>query len=756
MKGQVTLFVILGILIVAGAGLLIFLLSDDGEVTSEEFTSASKNRVQQFIDSCVEPATYEGLEIMRMRGGWLEIPGGVPVTVVEDNVVILESIDGPYLSDTSGFNEVPHWNVGNGPYIPTLSRMEEDLERYVEKKTVTCLDGFFSFVEEGFDVSAGDVSVEIEFDIATTVDVSLPVNVARDNEQFIVEGTQVTLPINMAKLHDYAIGLTMQELNNAYLEEHLKNLISHYGFKGVTNDEYTIPPIFMPVTGTSCNVETWNIDTTEERFKSILSETMYLLRVADTTYDDVLVSDGFDRASCAVANPSEDCVRQGALDSYIVPLFEEDMDIRIVHRYNPAWGLRSFDITPRDGNTIKPDTHEIRGVAMLSLLCYMRYTSKYTIEAPILVEVNDLWTDQTEIPVGNPDNDFTFRFFLETNLCGNQNRVCTGRPPIADDFAAAGVDVGGTPSQFCSQEHSGDLTFRVGDEVNDPLPGTSVWYRCGPISNTCYVGRTDDVGEVSGRLPYCRNGEVSTALGGYVDLYKPLTIRDNFDRYINLQTSELQNISLQVKLVHVPTFMQGWFYTDGYTQSTCAGVTADSIFASSVSELSRDTDEVFVNLLNPRGSLTPIVHFNHSTGVLEDVTLQPGTYNVDTSYVSLITIQSDVIEADDESVEVSASRDGGDVDRIFPLGEASVTWEYNGSEGVYTIYVPTNAYPEEDIVITELDGFAIQNNNFEYDIGIVPAGSSVRHNCANPQINNLPPLKVVERRWREKLAPTII
>lgn len=752
-KGQVTLFILLGILILAGAGLLVYLISGDDGVTIEDSTAQSKNRISLFIDSCVEPTTYEGLEIMRMRGGWINIPIGVPVTVVSDNVAILESATGPYLSDVPGLNEVPHWHIGNSPYIPTLEKMQSDMETYIEDRLDGCLDDFSVFVDEGFSVEVGSLEVNVSFDQATIVDVLIPVNATRDEESISIERTSVTLPINMRKLHETGLDLTFQELEGYYLEDHLKTLISHYGFAGVENDEYTIPPFFVPVTGTSCNVQRWNIDTTEERFKTILGDTMYLLRVANTNYDDVLISPGFSRASCQTATPSEECVGQGALDSYIQPIIGADDQIRVVHRYNPSWGLNGFDIKPRSGNIIEPDTHEIKGVAMLNLLCYMRYAFKYTVQAPILVEVNDLWTDQTEIPLGNPDNDFTFRFFLETDLQGNQFRVNTGRPTYItqlEDINGGSLD----DSTFCNHPNSGIISTKVEDQENNVIEGASVRYRCGPSENICYLGRTDENGWASGRLPYCSNGEISASKGDFIDAYETLTIGDGQDRQFSLSMHPLRELDVEAKLLHLPTLMEGWFYTDGYTESTCAGETAVAVFNSAVMDLGFPDDQVFVGLVHARNSLTPILNFNES-GIGTSAVLGPGRYDVSFSYSSTVTIEPSFLDTGDGNTqELSLNRNGGPRTGIYPLGDAQMSWDFDGSGDKVTFYIPTNKIPTERIEASDLSDFIIQGNELIYTVENIAAGSSVRHGCSNPAIGSVP-LRVVERRWRDIVGPLI-
>lgn len=116
-RGQITIFVIIALLLVAGI-LLFFLLQRRPTVTSPEFTDP-----QKFIDSCMKDSVGEALNIMMPQGGYLSPRN---YKLYEDNKVA-------YLCYTSKYYEAC---TNQEPLY--IKHLEEEINSYVKPKVEEC------------------------------------------------------------------------------------------------------------------------------------------------------------------------------------------------------------------------------------------------------------------------------------------------------------------------------------------------------------------------------------------------------------------------------------------------------------------------------------------------------------------------------------------------------------------------------------------------------------------------------------------
>ncbi|MDP6548153.1 MAG: hypothetical protein QF917_04320, partial [Candidatus Woesearchaeota archaeon] len=82
-KGQtVTIFLVIGLIIIISALLIIILNREEAKEPLEtgagkapEF--AGQTELKNYVDECLQDSVLQGLEIMRLQGGYIEIPDGI-------------------------------------------------------------------------------------------------------------------------------------------------------------------------------------------------------------------------------------------------------------------------------------------------------------------------------------------------------------------------------------------------------------------------------------------------------------------------------------------------------------------------------------------------------------------------------------------------------------------------------------------------------------------------------------------------------
>lgn len=187
-KSQITIFIIIGLVLIVVVGLLYYLstLSSEGEI-EEEARSTEKIKpelqaVENFVTQCLEVTAKEGLTLLGKQGGYIyRSQGGVLVDFREDDEGLFYIKKGENLVSYSIFPL--RQNIGNYyfdapeyPYIgfpsegpeglfgintlPTLNQMKSNLKNYIENNLADCIDDFQSFTE--YDITGSDFDVVVE------------------------------------------------------------------------------------------------------------------------------------------------------------------------------------------------------------------------------------------------------------------------------------------------------------------------------------------------------------------------------------------------------------------------------------------------------------------------------------------------------------------------------------------------------------------------------------------------------------------
>ncbi len=127
-RGQITIFIILAILIIAGVS--IYFVLREGKSSSDIPSEIEPIYVQ--ILSCLEETSKNGIEHNSLHGGYYEIPEAISIEYFSDNI--------PYY----------YWNLEK--HLPSLERIEIELGNYVYDYLKNCID-FEEFEEKGYKIS---------------------------------------------------------------------------------------------------------------------------------------------------------------------------------------------------------------------------------------------------------------------------------------------------------------------------------------------------------------------------------------------------------------------------------------------------------------------------------------------------------------------------------------------------------------------------------------------------------------------------
>ena len=140
-KSQVTLFIIVGIVILIMVAFIAYLISSDldGEAEHHEDTPAWARPVETFYKSCLDSVVDEGINRLSMRAGYYDLP---------------------LLAFNSMYGEVPYYFYFGESLFPGVERFEREMEKYINRNLDVCLRNFDTI--ENFNVTMGRINSNVE------------------------------------------------------------------------------------------------------------------------------------------------------------------------------------------------------------------------------------------------------------------------------------------------------------------------------------------------------------------------------------------------------------------------------------------------------------------------------------------------------------------------------------------------------------------------------------------------------------------
>ncbi|MBP7708322.1 hypothetical protein KA107_01445 [Candidatus Pacearchaeota archaeon] len=215
-RGQVTIFIILGIVLVAGI-VAYFLLRP------ASFSGLSKNLEPAYNSylSCIQEKTQEGLKLMGQQAGYI---------YVDELSFDAGSLYSPSSSQLNfQGTPVPYWLYVSGNNIlkekrPTLENMEADLSRFIKEGINDC--DFSIFNNEGIyvDVFDGNVDVKIN-DANVEINMNNPIYLSFENDSVSVNKHQIIVPSKVGTFYKTASEVFDAEKESTFLEAYALDVL---------------------------------------------------------------------------------------------------------------------------------------------------------------------------------------------------------------------------------------------------------------------------------------------------------------------------------------------------------------------------------------------------------------------------------------------------------------------------------------------------------------------------------------------------
>lgn len=380
-KGQIAIFVVIAIVIVAGL-IGYFLLKDRGFGVSvpAEFTP-----IYDYYTSCIQAKVVDGASLLGTQAGHIDLPE-----------FEFGSEYAPFSNqlDFMGFG-VPYWYyvTNNGlikEQIPTKQQMESQFGDYLEDKVEEC--DFTEFRRQGYDISVGEARVSVDIQdnrIVANVKQSLSierVDESGEGQKVVVGNHKIEVDSMLGEYYDIAKGIYDYEKQEMFLETYAIDAL--YSYAPVTGAEISCSPLF------------WNPYEVIDEVKAGLEANIGVLKVKGDYYD----------------------LDSGNKGYHVVdPGFSLSSEEQINFLYSGDWASR-FEVWPTKGDLMiaKPVGPQ-QGLAAAGF-CYVSYKFVYDLYFPVMVQVH------------NPDNaEDIFQFPMAVVVSKNQPREALAVSSLVED-----------------------------------------------------------------------------------------------------------------------------------------------------------------------------------------------------------------------------------------------------------------------------------------------------------------------------------
>ncbi|MCK5321141.1 hypothetical protein KAJ38_01050 [Candidatus Pacearchaeota archaeon] len=334
-KGQVTIFIIVAIVVVAAVLGYFALQSSFVESIPEDIRP-----VYDYYLSCVEDAVDRGAGILGSRGGYINVPDfeAGSLFMPQSSQLSFMGLAVPYWMYVSGNNILRE-------QVPSKAEMEEQLGNYVAKEIMKC--DFSDFEKSGYDVYLEGATASVSIN-------DLSIDVAVDEDLFIyyrdssvkVATHEVEVSSKLGKFYGMAMEVYNFEKSEVFLEEYALDVMR----------------LYAPVDGVdlTCDTKVFRDEEIREDIVEGLVSNVAFLKLRGDYYD----------------------LGEGDKGYFVVDGFDVDENVNFV--YSSDWPTR-IEIY---GDKVVAPVGIQEGLGILGF-CYVPYHLIYDINFPVLIQFYD-------------------------------------------------------------------------------------------------------------------------------------------------------------------------------------------------------------------------------------------------------------------------------------------------------------------------------------------------------------------------------
>lgn len=472
-RGQITAFIILGIIILMASAVFIYLQNQSLSIDPRN-THKKTDVLDKYVEECLILNLNNALSIASATGGYINYP------------FLIQNDPASYLK-TSPIDEVkmPYWWYNGENRIPPLEFIQHQIEEYIISNIDSCIDNFSAV--PGYDVyKTGDVDVKVSFgkdDVLAEMKYPLKaVKIPQQNEfNYNDYDFFIKVPIRFKEVYNVAEKIVQDEIDDTFLEYFTVDLISlgDPKYTPIANMDFDLKP------------RIWRFSKVIDELKDLLSKNLQYIKFENTDYNPY--PDNFDY-----------------MKNHYIWSFDTEYhkNIRAGVTYNTNWPFR-IDISPTKGGILKSGTTQFGNV--LSFIGIQTWHFTYDLVYPVIITITDESTSKND----------EYTFSLSTLVSIKNNR------PHKENFGSEVFTRPDMPSEkeqcdYLMDSYNVPITVRTYNEfTKSPVRNINLTFTCGRYN--CPLGKTDWTTNgasavLKTNFPYCTWGALRGHKEGYEDV----------------------------------------------------------------------------------------------------------------------------------------------------------------------------------------------------------------------------------------------
>lgn len=472
-RGQVTFFVILGILLLISVAFVLYssrekLIETIGE--AKDIPTEFKT-IHTFVQQCLEESALQSVLLLGTQGGFIDIPPRIAINPKS------------FLSLTpAGDLKLPLWYFLGENRAPTISFMQNELANDITRRMESCLKGLnreeftraFSFTfpaELTTETSIGDDAVFVQF--------TYPLVATKDEQSFSFSKFGSRLDVKLGTIIQLAKDIFFNEDGTLFLEDLTIELMTLGSGR---------PPDDIPFTDVlfTCDKPQWSRKAVLNTLQNRLYHNLPRIRISNTASPPI---------------PANDPYAKNHFEWEVSDKNYRDLTAGVTFRKD--WPF-DFRVTPSIGD-VMPASFGRGAREYLRYMCISAYHFTYTLQYPLMFTLTD---DGAFNGAG-----YVFRFAIPVLIDHNKGER---RNLDTSVFTVLERD-----REVCSDREQEPFTIYAFDnESGLYINGANVSFDCVNLFS-CPLGRTDQIGGIarlSALLPtFCAPGSVVVSHEDYVE-----------------------------------------------------------------------------------------------------------------------------------------------------------------------------------------------------------------------------------------------
>ncbi len=197
-RGQVSIFIIIGLLILFIVGFFVVLEGIEKAIPEAE-ENPIVTSVSASLSSCLEPQLQKAITLVSLHGGYFE----TPPYEIEDTFTQEYSLG------------IPYYFFNNKDVAPTAETINEQLALALESQVHECTD--FSYYPYNISLSSTPtVTAQMTTDDVEAT-VTFPLEISTENVKYTLDSVSISVPSHLFKLYTTALAITEEQTKNPNL-----------------------------------------------------------------------------------------------------------------------------------------------------------------------------------------------------------------------------------------------------------------------------------------------------------------------------------------------------------------------------------------------------------------------------------------------------------------------------------------------------------------------------------------------------------